>query len=62
LFRYNFERLSNRLGVVKPLEDFLAPIEEGYYSKLNNLNGQGVWPGRPKNMALEVRFDSKISF
>ncbi|XP_067015424.2 phenoloxidase 1 [Anabrus simplex] len=50
--RYDFERLSNNLGRVKPFNNFQDPIEEGYFPKLDSLLASRVWPARSANAKL----------
>jgi hypothetical protein len=54
--RYNAERLSNGLGLVKPIlmEDD-AVIEEGYYHNINDLNLNTTFANREPNTLLKVR-------
>jgi hypothetical protein len=54
--RYNAERLSNGLGLVKPIlmEDD-AVIEEGYYHNINDFNLSTTFANREPNTLLKVR-------
>lgn len=53
LFRYNFERLSNKLGRVTKL-NFRDPLEQGYFPKLDSLVSSRNWPARMANVKLSV--------
>lgn len=44
--RYNMERFSNRLPRVGRLNNFRAPIPEGYFPKLDSLVASRSWPAR----------------
>ncbi|XP_030032401.1 phenoloxidase subunit 1 isoform X2 [Manduca sexta] len=44
--RYNVERMCNGLPQVKPFSDFSAPIEEGYFPKLDSQVASRTWPPR----------------
>ncbi|XP_061722236.1 phenoloxidase subunit 1-like [Cydia pomonella] len=44
--RYNFERLCNNLQRVQRYRDFRAPIEEGYFPKLDSQVASRAWPPR----------------
>ncbi|XP_063628353.1 phenoloxidase subunit 1-like isoform X1 [Cydia splendana] len=44
--RYNFERLCNNLQRVQRYKDFRAPIEEGYFPKLDSQVASRAWPPR----------------
>ncbi|XP_067015035.2 phenoloxidase 2 [Anabrus simplex] len=50
--RYDFERLCNRLGRVKPFNNFRDVLEEGYFPKLDSLVASRVWPPRFENTKL----------
>lgn len=52
-FRYNFERLCNKLKRVERLNDFEAPLDEAYFPKLNNVIASRVWPSRVENQKLQ---------
>ncbi|XP_049767339.1 phenoloxidase 2-like [Schistocerca cancellata] len=52
LARYNFERLSNKLGRVKRLLNWREPVEEGYFPKLDNVVSSRVWPQRHSGAIL----------
>lgn len=51
--RYNFERFSNRLGRVGRLNNFRAPIPEGYFPKLDSLVASRSWPARISGATLK---------
>lgn len=51
--RYNFERFSNDMNRVKPLNHLRQPIEEGYFPKLHANIAQRSWPGRFPNSTLQ---------
>lgn len=51
--RYNFERFSNRLPRVGRLNDFRAPIPEGYFPKLDSLVASRSWPPRVSGAVLK---------
>lgn len=44
--RYNFERFSNALPRVRPFDNLRAPIEEGYFPKLDSQVASRSWPGK----------------
>jgi hypothetical protein len=50
--RYNFERFSNNLPRVTPLNDFRAQIPEGYFPKLDSLVASRAWPARTSGAQL----------
>ncbi|KAG8238332.1 hypothetical protein J437_LFUL019370 [Ladona fulva] len=54
--RYNFERLCNRLGRVKRLTDLRAPLEEGYFPKLDSSVASRNYPSRPAGMRLSLDY------
>lgn len=68
--RYNFERFSNRLGRVGRLNNFRAPIPEGYFPKLDSLVASRSWPARISGATLkdlnreldQVRLDLSMKF
>jgi len=51
--RYNAERLCNGLGFVRGYNDFKAPIEEGYFPKLDSLTASRTWPPRFSNSIIQ---------
>nr|UZP64756.1 prophenoloxidase-1 [Bemisia tabaci] len=52
LGRYNFERISNRLGRTKRLLNLREEIPEGYFPKLDSTVASRVWPARVRNATL----------
>lgn len=52
--RYNMERMSNDMNRVVRLTNWRAPIEEGYFPKLDNILANRVWPPRHVNSILSV--------
>lgn len=50
--RYNFERLSNGLNRVVPVDDFNDPIPDGYFPKLASGTNNRPYPSRSPNMIL----------
>jgi hypothetical protein len=56
MLRYNAERLSNGLGLVKPMlmEDDTV-IEEGYYHNIKDFNLTMKFVNREPNTLLKVR-------
>lgn len=53
MFRYNCERLCNRLGRVKRFINWREPIPEGYFPKLDSLVASRTWPARPSGAVLK---------
>lgn len=51
-FRYNFERLGNKLSRVERLIDFRKPIPEAYFPKLDSLVSSRGWPSRVAQQQL----------
>ncbi|KAG8238619.1 hypothetical protein J437_LFUL018537 [Ladona fulva] len=51
--RYNFERLSNRLGRVKRLVNLRESITEGYFPKLDSLVASRIWQPRHSGSFLK---------
>lgn len=51
--RYNYERFSNRLARVGRLNNFRAPIAEGYFPKLDSLVASRSWPPRISGAMLK---------
>lgn len=51
-FRYNCERLCNRLGRVKRLLNWHEPIPEAYFPKLDSLVASRTWPARHSGAIL----------
>nr|CAC04150.1 phenoloxidase I [Pimpla hypochondriaca] len=52
LARYNAERLSNELSLVKRFNNFREPIIEGYFPKLDSQVAGRSWPSRPAGVVL----------
>lgn len=50
--RYNFERLSNRMDLVKPFKSLREPISEAYFPKMNSQVTNQAWPARVPNAHL----------
>nr|CAC04149.1 phenoloxidase II [Pimpla hypochondriaca] len=53
LARYNAERLSNELSLVKKFNNFREPIIEAYFPKLDTQVASRSWPSRPEGMVLK---------
>ncbi|XP_063368668.1 phenoloxidase subunit 1-like [Cydia amplana] len=51
--RYNIERLCNNLPRVTRYNDFRAPIEEGYFPKLDSQVASRAWPPRFANSIVK---------
>lgn len=52
-FRYNFERLCNKMNRATRLINFEEPIKEAYFSKLDSLVASRTWPPRVGNQKLQ---------
>lgn len=52
IFRYNFERLCNKMNRVERFMDFDQPIKEAYFPKMDSLVASRSWPARVANQKL----------
>lgn len=52
MFRYNFERLCNKLARTERLLDWRKPIAEAYFPKLDSLVSSRGWPARVGNSKM----------
>nr|AII22868.1 prophenoloxidase [Antheraea pernyi] len=50
--RHTAERFCNGLGRVKRFQDFKAPIDEGYFPKMNSFVASRTWPPRFANTVI----------
>ncbi|XP_016988367.1 phenoloxidase 3-like [Drosophila rhopaloa] len=50
--RYNAERLSNNMGLVKPFNNLTEPIAEGYFPKMDSQVASRAFPPRFDNVKL----------
>lgn len=57
--RYNIERFCNGLPRVKSLAQFREAIPEGYYPKLTQSSNNRSYPGRSRNLVLNVSSDRR---
>lgn len=51
-FRYNFERLCNKLRRVERLNNLKDPIKEAYFPKLDSFVASRGWPARVEDQIL----------